>query len=192
MLNEANATVRLHEIYIFMLCCLSPRRMHWIRSDPSTLRRCNPLPRPKPQPLDAPAPQNKAVSLRSWNIRLQKLGGDVQLRLSNNCLTGFKLLSPAGCSGLLFLSECAVHRLPSPPAIQQLRSCLKRACGVPIYRPGGGDNTGARVCMAVQKRAARMSVYGLLLFASNLFMADMARLHTYIRPLELAYVDAGP
>ena len=29
-----------------------------------------------------------------------------------------------------------------------------------------------------------MSVYGLLLIASNLSMADMARLHTYIRPLE--------
>ena len=34
------------------------------------------------------------------------------------------------------------------------------------------------------------SVYGLLLIASNLLMADMARLHTYIRPLELAYVEA--
>ena len=33
-----------------------------------------------------------------------------------------------------------------------------------------------------------MSVYGLLLFASNLYLADMARLHTYIRPLKLAYV----
>ncbi len=110
MLNAANATVRVHEVYIFMLCCLSPRRMHWIRSDPSTLRRCsplprpkdpstlrrcNPLPRPKPQPLDAPASQNRAVSLRSWNTRLQILGGDVQLRLPNNWLTGFKLLSPA-------------------------------------------------------------------------------------------------
>jgi len=29
-------------------------------------------------------------------------------------------------------------------------------------------------------------------FASKLYLADMARLHTYIRPLELAYVDAGP
>jgi hypothetical protein len=28
--------------------------------------------------------------------------------------------------------------------------------------------------------------------ASNLLMADVARLHTYIRPLQLAYVDAGP
>jgi hypothetical protein len=35
-----------------------------------------------------------------------------------------------------------------------------------------------------------MAVYGLLLIASNLLMADMARLHTYIRPLKLAYVDA--
>ena len=77
MLNEANATVRLHEIYIFMLCCLFPRRMHWIRSDPSTLRRCNPVSRPKPQPLDDAAPQNEAVSLLSWNTPLQKLGGDV-------------------------------------------------------------------------------------------------------------------
>jgi len=39
---------------------------------------------------------------------------------------------------------------------------------------------------------AGTSVYGLLLIASNLLMTDMARLHTYIRPLELAYVDAGP
>ena len=39
---------------------------------------------------------------------------------------------------------------------------------------------------------ARTSVYGLLLIASTLLMADMARLHTYIRPLKLAYVDAGP
>ena len=37
-----------------------------------------------------------------------------------------------------------------------------------------------------------MSVYGLLLIASNLLMADMARLQTYIRPLELAFVNAGP
>ena len=37
-----------------------------------------------------------------------------------------------------------------------------------------------------------IAVYGLLLIASNLSMADMARLHTYIRPLKLAYVDAGP
>jgi hypothetical protein len=37
-----------------------------------------------------------------------------------------------------------------------------------------------------------MSVYGLLLIASTLLMADMARLHTYIRPLEMAYVDARP
>ena len=37
-----------------------------------------------------------------------------------------------------------------------------------------------------------MSVYGLLLIASTLLMADLARLHTYIRPLGLAYVDAGP
>jgi len=36
------------------------------------------------------------------------------------------------------------------------------------------------------------SVYGLLLIASNLLMADLARLRTYIRPLEVAYVDAGP
>jgi len=28
-----------------------------------------------------------------------------------------------------------------------------------------------------------MSVYGLLLIASRLLMSDMARLHTYIRPL---------
>jgi hypothetical protein len=34
-----------------------------------------------------------------------------------------------------------------------------------------------------------MSVYGLLIIASTLLMADMARLHTYIRPLQLAYVD---
>jgi hypothetical protein len=38
----------------------------------------------------------------------------------------------------------------------------------------------------------RMSVYGLLLFASKLSMTDMARLRTYIRPLKLAHVDAGP
>jgi hypothetical protein len=31
-----------------------------------------------------------------------------------------------------------------------------------------------------------MTVYGLLLIASNLLMTDMARLHTYIRPLELS------
>jgi hypothetical protein len=37
-----------------------------------------------------------------------------------------------------------------------------------------------------------ITVYGLLLIASTLLMADMARLHTYIRPLKLAYVDAGP
>jgi len=37
-----------------------------------------------------------------------------------------------------------------------------------------------------------MSVYGLLLFASKLLMADMVRLHTYIRPLEVAHIDAGP
>ncbi len=37
-----------------------------------------------------------------------------------------------------------------------------------------------------------MSVYGLLLFASKLLMADKARLRTYIRPLRLAHVDAGP
>ena len=132
MLNEANATVRLHEIYIFMLCCLSPRRMHWIRSDPSTLRRCNPLPRPKPQPLDAPAPQNRAVSLRSWNTRLQILGGDVQLRLPNNWLTDSELLSPAGCSGLLFLSDCAVLTAAPPvcysPGLDNATPGLVRAC----------------------------------------------------------------
>ncbi len=127
MLNAANATVRLHEIYIFMLCCLSPRRMHWIRSDPSTLRRCNPLPRPKPQPLDAPAPQNKAVSLRSWIIRLQILGGDVQLRLPNNWLTDSELLSPAGCSDLLFLSECAVPTADPPPCYSAAEIAPKKA-----------------------------------------------------------------
>jgi len=37
-----------------------------------------------------------------------------------------------------------------------------------------------------------MTVYGLLLIASKLLMSDMARLRTYIRPLKLAYVDAGP
>ena len=29
-------------------------------------------------------------------------------------------------------------------------------------------------------------------FASNLCLADMVRLHTYIRPLKLAYIDARP
>ncbi len=54
-----------------------------------------------------------------------------------------------------------------------------------------GSNFGARAqIMGIFKRP-RMSVYGHLLFASNLFMADMAGLHTTIRPLELAYVDAG-
>jgi hypothetical protein len=35
-----------------------------------------------------------------------------------------------------------------------------------------------------------MTVNGFLLIASNLFLTDMERLHTYIRPLELAYVEA--
>jgi hypothetical protein len=38
----------------------------------------------------------------------------------------------------------------------------------------------------------RIAVYGLLLIASTLLMTDMARLRKYIRPLKLAYVDAGP
>ena len=38
----------------------------------------------------------------------------------------------------------------------------------------------------------RIAVYGLLLIASTLLMTDMARLRQYIRPLRLAYVDAGP
>jgi len=33
------------------------------------------------------------------------------------------------------------------------RSRLKRSRRVPIYPPGRGENTGARVCMAMQKRA---------------------------------------
>ena len=37
-----------------------------------------------------------------------------------------------------------------------------------------------------------IAVYGLLLIASKMLMTDMARLRTYIRPLKLAYVDAGP
>jgi len=37
-----------------------------------------------------------------------------------------------------------------------------------------------------------MSVYGLPLVCKQAGLADMARLHTYIRPLKLAYVDAGP
>ncbi len=45
---------------------------------------------------------------------------------------------------------------------------------------------------SAENYAYRIAVYGLLLIASNLLMADMARLHTYIRPLKLAYVDAGP
>jgi len=37
-----------------------------------------------------------------------------------------------------------------------------------------------------------MPVYGLLLIASKLLKVNVARLRTYIRPLESAYVDAGP
>jgi len=38
-------------------------------------------------------------------------------------------------------------------SIRQPRSCLKRPSGMPLYPPGGGNNSGARVCTAVQKRA---------------------------------------
>jgi len=33
-----------------------------------------------------------------------------------------------------------------------------------------------------------MSVYGLLLICKQAVVADMVRLHTYIRPLKLAYI----
>jgi hypothetical protein len=45
---------------------------------------------------------------------------------------------------------------------------------------------------APQLRSQHIAVYGLLLIASTLLMTDMARLRQYIRPLKLAYVDAGP
>jgi len=35
---------------------------------------------------------------------------------------------------------------------------------------------------------ALMSVYGLLLICKQSDLADMVRLHTYIRPLKLAYI----
>ena len=37
-----------------------------------------------------------------------------------------------------------------------------------------------------------MTVYGLLPVCKQADWADMARLHTYIRPLKLACIDAGP
>ena len=39
---------------------------------------------------------------------------------------------------------------------------------------------------------SHLTVYGLPLVCKQAVLADMARLHTYIRPLKLAYVDAGP
>ena len=58
-------------------------------------------------------------------------------------------------------------------------------------------NISSRTWPSAEKSGAeiytwRRVVYGLLLIASNLLMADMARLHTYIRPLKMAYGDAGP
>ncbi len=57
---------------------------------------------------------------------------------------------------------------------------------------GGGEESPSTYSSLWVKCQSRQTVYGLLLIASNLLMADMARLHTYIRPLELAHVDAGP
>jgi len=37
-----------------------------------------------------------------------------------------------------------------------------------------------------------MSVYGLLLVCKQAVFGELARLRTYIRPLKVAYVDAGP
>ena len=63
------------------------------------------------------------------------------------------------------------------------------------YAQDGRIHFLTRFCMVARRRCSghqRLTVYGLLLIASNLLMTDMARLRTYIRPLKLAYIDAGP
>ncbi|MFB3077880.1 MAG: hypothetical protein ACE1Y4_07710, partial [Lysobacterales bacterium] len=52
------------------------------------------------------------------------------------------------------------------------------------------SGTSAQVKFMPSIAICPSSVYGLLLIYKQADLADMARLHTYIRPLKLAYVDA--
>ncbi len=51
-----------------------------------------------------------------------------------------------------------------------------------------GSNVGFGSLADLLGKFSLMSVYGLLLICKQADLADMARLHTYIRPLKLAYV----